>query len=95
MPFDMSKPFPFTNGGVTQCSPRKPGVYGIYNKPDQKWIFIGCSEDIEGELYRHLNDQRILDCFPTHFAFEQCDDAESRLALALKLISELSPIYKG
>ena len=94
MPFTQKTGFNFSESGIAAYAPKSSGVYGIFN--GTTWIYVGETKDMETRLYAHLrgeSDQspRILRQKPTHFVFENCDEAK-RKTLETALIAELDPV---
>lgn len=68
--------------------PKQRGVYGIYN--DQKWLYVGHSEDIRTSLIEHWETDARLDRLePTGWTYEITDAPRIRGVL---LIAELRPV---
>ena len=88
MPFENQPTLVFTAMSVRKNAPAQSGVYGLSNA--QEWIFVGHSDNIQGELMRHLGEVR-HDAHPTGFSFELCP-AEARVARQDRLVRELEPV---
>jgi hypothetical protein len=90
MPFDQFVPVPFTSKAVEKHAPAASGVYGISNA--REWIYIGETDNIQGSLFRHLQDlTSFMKRQPTGFVFEVCDGVH-RSARQDRLVLEYEPV---
>jgi len=91
MPFENQLPLVFTAMSVRKNAPALSGVYGLSSA--QEWIYVGHSDNIQGELLQHLAETSSArqDVHPTGFTFELCPP-ETRVARQDRLVRELEPI---
>jgi hypothetical protein len=90
MPFSQLTPRPFTSGAVQMYAPVASGVYGISNA--REWIYIGQTEDIQGALLAHLEDNEpsLMKKKPAGFVFEVCNGSR-RSSRQDRLVLEYGP----
>lgn len=91
MPFTQQSPFALTVESAQASAPAVPGVYGLVNSA--RWIYVGQTDNIQGELLRHLlgAGETVLKWGPTGFVFEACR-GESRELRVSSLLKEYRPI---
>ena len=91
MPFENQLPLVFTAMSVRKNAPALSGVYGLSSA--QEWIYVGHSDNIQGELLQHLAETSSArqDVHPTGFTFELCPP-ETRVARQDRLVRELEPV---
>lgn len=91
MPFENQFALVFSAMSVRKNAPPLSGVYGLSSA--QEWIYVGHSDNIQGELLQHLAEISTLsrDAHPTGFTFELCPP-ETRVARQDRLVRELEPV---
>lgn len=90
MPFENQLTLVFTAMSVRKNAPASSGVYGLSNA--REWIYVGHSDNIQGELLRHLAETMARqDTHPTGFSFELCPP-QTRVARQDRLVRELEPV---
>jgi hypothetical protein len=91
MPFNTHGNRAFTFHSIGNNAPAASGVYGLSNAAG--WIYVGESDDIQGQLLRHLRSGDAIQQAqsPSGFTFELCA-REHRLARQQQLVIELAPI---
>jgi len=84
--------YTFNRSTVIASGPRWAGVYALWR--DDRWIYIGQSENIFDRLLEHLSadDDCITRERPSGFGFELIADALAREAREGELIRELLPV---
>lgn len=82
--------YPFTHDGIIRNAPNASGVYALFTQ--QRWVYIGESNDIQRRLLEHLNAPGpcISQYAPLSFSFELAPAAQ-RVARQNVLIQELRP----
>jgi hypothetical protein len=91
MPFENQMTLAFSAMSVRKNAPALSGVYGLSSA--RQWIYVGHSDNIQGELLQHLAETATArqDAHPTGFTFELCP-AETRVARQDRLVRELEPV---
>ena len=91
MPFENAGCRAFTWHSVKTNAPTASGVYGLSNS--DRWIYVGESDDIQGELLKHLaNPSSSADgTKPSGFTFELSGSVD-RVSRQNALVLELAPI---
>ncbi len=91
MPFENSLAHAFKTSSVRNHAPVASGVYGISNS--REWIFIGQTDNIQGELLAHLQQtgSSLLTRQPKGFVYELCTSGV-RLSRHDSLVTEYSPV---
>jgi hypothetical protein len=91
MPFENHGNRSFTPSSIGKNAPRASGVYGLADA--NQWIYVGETEDIQGELLNHLRNPRefLRDHPPSGFTFE-LSTAGQRVGRQNQLVLELGPI---
>lgn len=94
MPFNQLIPRRFTSDSVHMYAPILSGVYGISNA--REWIYIGETDNIQGSLLTHLQEDRtaLMKREPTGFVFEICERAQ-RASRQDRLVVEYGPACNG
>ncbi len=82
--------FTWTEAAIKANAPNLSGVYAIYN---DRWLYIGESNDLKRRLLEHFNGDnlRITRANPTGFTFELCDQFV-RMRRQAQLIAQLVPV---
>jgi len=90
MAWSGSNRFGFNEGWIRIYAPAGSGVYAIY--AGERWLYIGETGDIRGELLLHLAGE--IPCVAqhnlTHFAFQSVSSGD-RVARQRELIAEYRP----
>ena len=90
MPFQAFILRSFNRASIWRDAPATAGIYGLSNA--REWIYVGISDDIRGDLLRHLESapSLVLERKPTGFTYElrQPGDREARQN---QLVKELEP----
>jgi hypothetical protein len=91
MPFENQLTLAFSALSVRKNAPALSGVYGLSSA--REWIYVGQSDNIQGELLEHLakGPTAGLQARATGFTFELCPK-ESRTARQDRLVRELEPV---
>src|SRR5437879_6149041 len=76
---------------VRKNAPAASGVYGLSSA--REWIYVGHSDNIQGELLLHLAEDPAArqNTHPTGFTFELCPP-QTRVARQDRLVQELEPV---
>lgn len=89
MPFQTFFVRSFNRASIWRDAPANAGIYGLSNA--REWIYIGISDDIRGDLLRHLDgDAAVGERQPTGFTFELARPGD-RIARQDQLVRELEP----
>src|SRR5438067_13659202 len=88
MPFENQMTLAFSVASVRKNAPPLSGVYGLSSA--REWIYVGHSDNIQGELLQHLAEGATARQHPTGFTFELCPP-ETRVARQDRLVRELEP----
>ena len=91
MPFENSQAHAFKTSSIRNHAPVAPGVYGISNS--REWLYIGQSDNIQGELLAHLEQtgSALLSRDPKGFVYELCVSGV-RAGRHQRLVTEYSPV---
>ena len=91
MPFENAGCRAFTWHSVKTNAPTASGVYGLSNAV--RWIYVGESDDIQGELLKHLANPTSSDeaTKPSGFTFELSSSGD-RVSRQSELVLELAPV---
>jgi hypothetical protein len=91
MPFENSLAHAFTPTSIRNHAPAESGVYGISNA--REWIYIGATDNIQGELLAHLQETgtALLTRQPKGFVYELCTSA-ARMGRHDRLVTEYGPV---
>jgi hypothetical protein len=91
MPFENQLTLAFSVMSVRKNAPPLSGVYGLSSA--REWIYVGSSDNIQGELMQYLAETATArpDTHPTGFTFELCPP-ETRVARQDRLVRELEPV---
>lgn len=90
MPFQTFLLRSFNKNSIWRDAPSSAGIYGLSNA--QEWIYVGVSDDIRGDLLRHLGatGSAVLARKPTGFTYELWVQGD-RAARQSQLVRELEP----
>lgn len=72
MPWSTPHHHSFDSQTISQYTPNRSGVYGLYAA--EQWVYIGASHDIQTSLLAHLygDNECITRLKPSQFVFEVC-----------------------